>query len=194
MSQFGQFAAQHQLAWAATAGAGYWFKDAPLTPTFWLYYDYASGSQNLASVPRPAGFAGPQGPHTFNQLFPFNHYYDWMDLVGRQNIHDFLSISTFYPTDWLTCQFQTHTFFLDSSTDFLYNSAGVGYRRDPTGRAGKSVGTELDLIVNFHIDNHQDILCSYSYWFNGRFVRQTAVTPAGRENPQYVYVQYSIRW
>src|SRR5262249_30029561 len=147
-----------QIAWAGTAGVGYHFKDAPLTPTFWLYYDFASGSQRLASPALPPGFTGPQGPHTFNQLYPFNHYYDWMDLDGRQNIQDFLTMTTIYPADWLFCQLQTHTFFLDSSTDFLYNSAGSGIRRDPTGRAGKSVGTELDLLVNIHIDNHQDIL------------------------------------
>jgi hypothetical protein len=194
MSQFGQFAAQHQLAWSATAAGGYYFKDVPMTPTFWLYYDYASGSPNLSPNALPAGYAGPAGPHTFNQLFPFNHYYDWMDLVGRQNIHAFRSMTTFYPADWLFCQFQATSFFLDSATDFLYNSAGAGIRRDATGRSGRSVGTELDFITNIHIDNHQDILLSYSYLFAGRFVRSTATTPAGRENPQYVYVQYSIRW
>jgi hypothetical protein len=194
MSQFGRFAAQQQSAWAATAGGGYYFKDLPMTPTVWLYYDYASGSQDLSPRALPPGFTGPAGPHTFNQLFPFNHYYDWMDLVGRQNIHDFLTMTTFYPADWLFCQFQTHTFFLDSARDFLYNSAGAGIRRDPTGRSGRSVGTELDFITNFHIDNHQDILLSYSYLIAGRFIRSTATTPAGRENPQYVYVQYSIRW
>src|SRR5262249_43910518 len=109
MSQFGQFAAQHQLAWSATASGGYYFKDAPLTPTFWLVYDYASGSPNLSPRAEPTGYGGPQGPHTFNQLFPFNHYYDWMDLVGRQNIHAFRAITTFFPTNWLTCQFQSNT-------------------------------------------------------------------------------------
>jgi hypothetical protein len=52
----------------------------------------------------------------------------------------------------------------------------------------------LDGIVNFHIDNHQDILFDYSYLFAGRFIRSTAATRAGRENPKAVYFQYSYRW
>jgi hypothetical protein len=76
-----------------------------MTPTVWLYYDYASGSQNVFPSAVPIGGAGPQGPHTFNQLFPFGHYYfGWLDLVGRQNIHDFESMWTIYPADWLFCQ------------------------------------------------------------------------------------------
>ncbi len=200
MGQFGRFAAQAQSAWAATAGVGYYFKDCCMTPTAWLYYDYASGSDNLARSPAAAGVAGPQAPHTFNQLFPFGHYYfGFADLVGRQNIHDFAAVTTLYPADWMFTQFQVHNFYLDSGKDFLYNAGGAGIRRDNTGtgRAGRVVGTELDFVVNFHIDNHQDVLFSYSYLINGRFVRQTAQqqnNPEGRENAQALYVQYSFRW
>jgi hypothetical protein len=92
------------------------------------------------------------------------------------------------------CPFQTHTFYLDSDTDYLYNAAGAGIRRDPTGRSGSYVGTEFDIIPNIHISNHQDILFSYSYMIAGHFLRNTATTPAGRDNPQGINVQYSIRW
>jgi Alginate export len=194
MSQFGQFAAQRQLAWSATASAGYVFNNAPLTPCVWLVYDFASGSKDVSSTALPPGFTGPAGPHTFNQLFPFNHYYDWMDLVGRQNIQDFRTITTIYPADWMFVWLQTHCFYLDSATDYLYNSAGAGIRRDPTGRSGRDVGTEFDIIPNIHIDNHQDILFSYSYLVAGRFLRDTATTPAGKKDPQFLCVQYSVRW
>jgi hypothetical protein len=56
------------------------------------------------------------------------------------------------------------------------------------------VGTEFDFINNIHIDNHQDVLFSYSILTEGRFLRQTATTKEGRENPQFIYVQYSVRW
>jgi hypothetical protein len=194
MAQFGQFGEQRQSAWAGTAGIGYSFIDAPMTPAVWVYYENASGSNDVSAKALPPGYAGPAGPHTFNQLFPFNHYYDWLDLVGRQNIHDLVTVTSFYPADWLFCWFQTHTFHLDSATDYLYNSAGAGIRRDPTGRSGTSVGTEFDIISNIHIDNHQDILFSYSYLVAGRFLRSTATTPGGRENPQGIFVQYSVRW
>ena len=117
-----------------------------------------------------------------------------MDLVGRQNIRDITTITSFYPADWLFVWFQTHTFYLDSDTDYLYDAAGAGIRRDPTGRSGSYVSTEFDIIPNIHIDNHQDILFSYSYMIAGHFLRNTATTPAGRDNPQGINVQYSIRW
>jgi len=77
----------------ATVGAGRHFKDAPLNPTLWFYYDYAGGNN------RPNG-----GEYnTFNQLFPFGHYYlGWADLVGRQNIHDANAHLFMYPTNWMT--------------------------------------------------------------------------------------------
>src|SRR5262249_7566015 len=69
MAQFGRFGAQPQMAWSGTVGGGYYFKDVPLTPTFWLYYDYASGSDKVSPRALPAVYTGPAGPHTYNQLF-----------------------------------------------------------------------------------------------------------------------------
>ena len=71
---------------------------------------------------------------------------------------------------------------------------GAGIRRDPTGKSGLSVGTEFDIIPNIHIDNHQDILLSYSYLFAGRFLRSTATSAAGPLNPHKISDQYSLRW
>jgi hypothetical protein len=190
MAQFGTFANQLQSAWACAAGGGYYFADVWATPTFWLYYDFASGTHHPVVV--------GNNPHTFNQLFPFGHYYfGWLDLVGRQNIQDFSAYATLYPADWLFTQIQCHNFFLDAARDALFNAGGVPIRQDITGRSGRNVGTELDFIVNFHIDNHSDLLVAYSYMFAGRFIRSTATmgnNPEGRENPQAFWVQYSFRW
>jgi hypothetical protein len=56
----------------ATAGLGSHWTDAPLNPTVWGYYDYASGDDR----PNAGTF------RTFSQLFPFGHYYlGWADLA-----------------------------------------------------------------------------------------------------------------
>ena len=42
-------------------------------PTFWAYYDYASGDSDPTDG----------RSHTFNDLYPFGHYYlGWIDQVG----------------------------------------------------------------------------------------------------------------
>ena len=101
------------VAGMSTAGAGYNFKDAPLNPTVWAYYDYASGGNPTSGT-----------AHTFNQLFPFGHYYlGWVDQVGRQNIHDLNFHLYLYPTKWLTTWLQFHSFWLADDRDALYNAA-----------------------------------------------------------------------
>ena len=115
-------------------------------------------------------------------------------MVGRRNIHDMTAQFTVWPTKWVTTQVQTHTFFLARRRDALYNAAGLAIRQDLTGRAGAFVGQEIDVLLNFHLTNHSDILLSYSHLFAGGFIRNTARTAAARESPDYLYLQYTYRW
>ncbi len=181
MYQFGDWANQETSAGAYTTGLGYNFADAPLNPTFWIYYDWASGDHN----------PGLDRHGTFNQLFPFGHYYfGFIDVVGRQNIEDLNLHAYIWPTKWIATGLQYHMFRLESARDALYNSAGAAIRRDPTGRAGTDVGDEIDYITNFHLSMHQDILVGYSKLFAGSFIRRTG-NPG---SPEYFYLQYSYRW
>jgi hypothetical protein len=182
--QLGSVAGQEVVAGMGTAGLGYHWKCAPLTPTFWAYYDYASGddSPNVGRV------------HTFNHLFPFGHYYlGWADLIGRQNIHDLNFHLYLYPAKWATVWLQYHRFWLDSSRDALYGIAGQAYRRDATGAAGRDLGHELDAVVSLHLTKHADLLTGYSYLFGGDFLQRTAGPGRGVDSGLY-YMQLSYRW
>lgn len=182
--QLGERGQENIIAGMATVGGGYNFACAPMNPTVWLYYDYASGDHS----PNSGSF------NTFNQLFPFGHYYfGWLDQVGRQNIHDLNAHLYLYPVNWMLVQFQYHHFWLDSSTDALYNAAGNAIRRSATGAAGNNVGDEIDLILNFHISKHSDILTGYSKLFGGEFLQQTRGRN-GSTNSDFYYLQYSYRW
>jgi hypothetical protein len=162
--QLGSQEKRNVVAGMATAGAGYHFKDSPLTPILWAYYDYASG-----------GGADAGTAHTFHQLFPFGHYYlGWIDQVGRQNIHDLNAHLYLYPSKWVTTWIQFHNFWLADSRDALYNAAGNAIRRDPTGASGNFVGHEIDLVLNFHLSKHADLLTGYSHLWGGGFLRNTA--------------------
>jgi len=183
--QFGQQGTNDLFAGMATAGLGYHPKDVKWNPTMWLYYDYASGDNN----PNSGSF------NTFNQLFPFGHYYlGWADIVGRQNIHDVSASLTLYPAKWMTLWLQAHNFWLASSKDALYGPAGGALRRDATGAAGNFVGNELDTIMNFHLGKRTDLLVSYSYLFAGDFLRNTQPAGAGSANSSTLAVIMNYRW
>ena len=172
---------QTVVAGMATQGLGYNFKGAPLNPTVWAYYDYASGGRGGAN-------------HTFNQLFPFGHYYlGWLDQVGRQNIHDLNFHLYTYPAPWLTTWLQFHSFWLADSKDALYNAAGNAIRRDARGRSGSHVGEEIDAVANFHLTKHADVLLGYSQLFGGEFLRNTRTANAS-SNSAFFFLQTSYRW
>ena len=182
MVQFGDWSNQDISAGAATASVGYNFAKAAMTPQIWVAYDYASGDHN-------PGTTGTHG--TFNQLFPFGHYYfGYLDLVGRQNIHDVNLQLAFWPAKWVTVITQYHHFRLDSAKDALYSAGGAVLRRDPTGRAGGDVGDEIDFAANFHLTQNQDLFVGYSKLFAGDFLKRTG---SGR-SPELFCLQYSLRY
>jgi len=181
MLQFGDWSNLESISGAYTTGLGYNFADMPLNPTFWVYWDWAKGDHN----------PGIQRHTTFNQLFPFGHYYfGFIDVVGRQNIQDFNLHCYFYPTNWVTTGVQYHMFRLESARDALYNAAGAPIRRDPTGNSGSDVGDEVDFTTNFHLDMHKDVLVGYSKLYAGEFIKRTG----SPRSPEYFYLQYSFRW
>jgi hypothetical protein len=165
---------------------GYHVKDTTWTAQLWAGWEYASGDPN----PQASGTR-----RTFNQLFPFGHYYfGFADLVGRQNINDYFLSGTVYPEKWLVLNTQFHVFRLDSDKDALYGPGGNIVRQDKMGKAGDNVGNELDLMANIHLTNHSDVLLGYSYLWAGSFLKTTATTPAQAANPSLFYAQYSYRW
>ncbi len=182
MYQFGSWANQEIAAGAYTLGGGYHFADAPMNPQFWMYFDWAEGD------PHP----GVGGVHRrFNQLFASGHYYlGYLDLVGRENIDDFNLQYTMWPTKWWLTGIQFHVFHLDSPKDALYNAGATVLRSDPTGRAGTSVGNEIDLFTNFHLSAHQDIFLGWSKLYTGRFIKETGPPVS----PELFYLQYTYKW
>lgn len=188
MVQTGNWANQLITAGAATAGAGYHFADLPLNPQFWVYYDWASGD------PHP----GTGGVHrTFNQLFPFGHYYfGGIDLIGRQNIHDLNMELWLNPAKWITTGVQFHVLHLDSPKDSLYNSGGTAILGTALTGAAKAVngeatgvGNELVFVTNFHLTNHQDIFLQYCKLYRGSFLAEN-----GRGSPSLFAACYSFKW
>jgi hypothetical protein len=182
MLQVGRYSNQQLQAAASTTGIGYNFKDVEMQPQIWAYYDFASGDAQ-------PGVGGQFG--TFNQLYPFGHYYlGYLDLVARQNIQDFNLQLVFYPTKWIYVLTQYHNFHLAQARSPLFGAGGGPIRVDPTGAAGTDVGDELDIMVNFHLTAHQDILVGFSKLYPGRFIRETGPDVS----PELFYLQHQVRW
>lgn len=182
MFQIGKYANQQLQAGAVTTGGAYCFKDLRMMPQLWVYYDYASGDTN-------PGQGSKFG--TFQQLYPFGHYYlGWLDLIARQNIQDFNMQFVTFPANWICFIAQYHNFHLAEARSPLFNAGGVAQRVSPDGSAGTDVGDELDLIVNFHLTAHQDILIGYSKLFAGSYIRNTGPDVS----PELLYVQHQLRW
>jgi hypothetical protein len=187
MLQLGTRVNQEIRAGAATGGVGYRAKCCAWNPTFWVYYDWASGN-NFAPKPNT-------DYSTFNQLFPFGHYYfGFIDDVGRQNIQDLNCQLSLNPMPWVMLLGQFHRFVLDSRTDALYGTSGAALRVSPTGIAGRNVGDEMDFLANFHLTRHQDILVGYSRLFTGDFIRNTAPNPAAALPAGLFYGQYTYKF
>ena len=184
--QLGGWANQSVCSGMYVAGLGYWFENLPTAPTLWAYYDYASGdpNPNKTNVHR-----------TYFPLFPFGHsYYAGLDAIGRANIHDFhLELGSFI-TKWMRLTAGYHVLNLDQSKDALYNSTGGVVRQDPTGRAGTNVGTALNGVLQFHLDDHQIVLVNYAHLFAGDYIRGTAVTPGAAKDLDAWWFQYAYKW
>jgi hypothetical protein len=114
----------------------------------------------------------------------------WIDLVGRQNIHDLNAHVYFYPAPWITMFVQYHHFWLDQPTDALYGVGGRPSRRDATGAAGTNVGDEIDFVANFHLARYTDLMVGYSKLFGGRFLRETE----GPSNSELFHLMFQQKW
>lgn len=180
MYQLGTRGGQGEIAAGNMSnGFGYHFGELPLNPTFWAYFDYASGSNSI------------QGTNTFNQYYPLGHYYlGWLDYVGRANIQDLNFHMYLYPTNWITFNTQYHIFQLANARDALYSTGSGIERSSPNGAAGRDVGSELDFIVNWHLGPHTDIVTAYSHMFAGDFLKATGPS----NNLNTFWLIYNVRW
>ena len=180
MYQFGERSNLDVSAFAVATGVGYDFQ-MPLNPILWLRYDFASGDSNSQDG----------RSNTFNHLFPFGHYYlGYIDLIGRQNIHDFNAQLTLHPKRWVTFLAQYHRYYLANKQDFLYNAGGAPLLRDPTGQSGSHVGDGIDFLINLHVARHHDVIVGYSKLFSGDFIQNQRPGI----DPDLFYVQYNFRF
>ncbi|HZO91083.1 MAG TPA: alginate export family protein [Chthonomonadaceae bacterium] len=168
--QLGRNGVRPISAWATAAVVGYAFP-GPSQLRCGLEYDYASGGN-----PTGAG-----GFHTFDQLYPTNHaHYGLLDYVGWRNMQEVRLSARVKPgARWLVT-LDGHFFTLADARDFWYADNGrpvVGTDgkplRDPTGAAGRDLGTEFDAVVSYTLSKSANLSVGYARFLPGDFVRRT---------------------
>ncbi len=180
--QWGRWAGDTVQAWSWTLDGGYTFDDWACKPRIGAGFDWASGDEHPGD--------GKVG--TFDQLFPFSHYYlGFLDRIARQNITTLnVNLSAWPVPKKVKTKLTYHTFWLNANEDALYIAPGAAIRRDPTGNSGTEIGHELDLTLLWNVDRHSKVLLGYSHFWHSDVIRQTGVS----ENADLFYVQYGFKF
>jgi hypothetical protein len=176
--QFGNDFGKVVSAGFLTAGMGHTWDDAPWRPDLWVYYDWASGSNNLNG----------KTTSTFNQQYGLNHYYlGQIDNIARQNIIDINTRLTVQPRRQLAFQTWYHWFMLQNSHDVLYTVTGVPFGKPNTG---STVGDELDLVATYTFNPNFNVQVGYMWFWYGTFVENNFP----REKAEQLYVQTTLSY
>ena len=154
--QTGSFGHRTIAAWAVSSDTGYTLSNLPWTPRLGLIANIASGDHRTSG--------GDFG--TFNPLFPAYGYFTEAELVLEANIIDVHPSITVRPTRGLSLSFGTDALWRESLRDGFYQAPIVPLVRDPPG-AGRYIGDETQLFLNWQATRHIDITMAYVHFAVG---------------------------
>ncbi len=165
-------------AWAVVAG--YTFK-ARYKPSLRLEWDGATGDAD----------AKDGESREFNNLFHTNHgHYGYIDILGWRNMEALRATAAVSPRDGHTLSADIHRLRLREATGAWKDDAGEVLGQDPTGRSGRDVGTEIDLLYRFPLKKDLVCLLGYSALLPGGFAEATR----GTGTQSFGYAQVLFRF
>lgn len=158
-----------QNAFAVHGGFGY-NTDLPLLKPWklrlWAEYNYATGDRDSTDG----------SSQTFQNLFPSNHRFSYMDMFSWQNISNPEVSLRLLPHKALSFQLDYSGFWLASNEDAWYRGNGITQVRPLNASAKQAstfIGTELDFTAVWKVNRHLDLQAGYSHFFSGDYIRQT---------------------
>lgn len=159
-------------------GLGYTRNSLPWEPSFWAYYDWASGDRDPANGT----------VNTFFQHTGLVHaYLGQIDNLARQNISDLNFKFSVKPRKQFTVETQWHFYDLVSDEDFLYNVTGATV--GATGK-GKKVGREFDLVGTYVFNQNLSVQGGYFYfWYD-----EAVLNNGARPDASQLYFQTTLRY
>lgn len=178
--QFGRNSTDRISAWFLHADINHQW-DTAWRPKVALVANMGSGDR------RP----GDGETNTFIPLYgTTRNPYGLMDFVRLQNMRQVGVEASLKPTAKLTIEPGAHLFWLDSATDAWYNSGGSSLGRDKTGRSGRDLGSEVNMVAKYRLNNLASLEAGAVHFFSGGFAGRN-----GRgDSATSLYVQYVLRF
>lgn len=160
--QFGTFGRGDIQAWGFGSDTGYTFSKSPWTPRLSLKANIVSGDDDPADADL----------QTFNALFPKGKYFGEIGLLGPYNLinlHPALEIEI--NKHW-SASLAAVFYCRESARDGIYDNAGNLVRSDGSS-AARYIGTQAELVVNYHPTRNWQFECAVSRFAPGRFIEET---------------------
>jgi len=177
--QFGNGYGDRIKAYAIHFRTGYTFPGLDWKPRIGVEYNQGSGDKNPTD-------GRNQG---FDNLFPTNHpHYGYIDAISWRNTRNYALSFKVNPMKDLMVKMDLWNFRLKEARDALYGAGGKVTRRDTTGHSGKDAGQEIDLLVQYKLNQHWSFLGGYSYFIAGDFIEDAPPQKTG-DNADFSYVQ-----
>ncbi len=165
---------------------GYTF-NLPWSPRLLLHYDYVSGDKN----------PNDNDDQRFDTLFGARRFeYMPTGIVGPFFRTNFTGggwriITT--PAKGWKFQIKQRFWWLAESKD-SFGSSGL---RDTTGSAGKNLGHDLELRLQWAVSQNLDLDAGYWHWFKGSYFDKLPaganLPPGGNKDTDYFYIQMRIQ-
>jgi len=171
--QFGKRNGLDVSAWGGNLHLGYTFPHS-WQPRLGVEFAYASGDSDPADD-RFETFDGVFG--AIDQVYGRINFFSWM------NLQDYQLCFSCEPHPKARLSIDYHFFRLDESRDAWYWCSGKparsdgGARLDPTGRSGRDLGQEVDVIATYKASEHLKLMAGYAHFFPGAFIERTGPSP-----------------
>lgn len=192
--QTGERRGKNHFAYMGFATIGYTFNTSWI-PQLQAEYKYASGTSN------PNGSES----HTFDRLYgvrrPDFGQTSLYTSFGQSNIEVAGWRMTVRPKDNIKAYFRHHAHWLAEAKDAFDGSAASGTNlQDRTGRAGRWLGQDIELVGEYKFGSNMILSAGYDHWFKGDYFDKLVATPGsglpqnGQKDTDYFFVQTELRF
>ena len=175
--QFGTFGGSDIQAWSFGSDTGYTFSRAPWTPRLSLKGNIVSGDDDPADADL----------QTFNALFPKGKYFGEIGLLGPYNLINLHPAVEVEMNKHWSASIAAVFYWRESTRDGIYDNAGNLVRSDG-GSTARYIGTQAELLLNYHPARNWEFECAVSRFAPGRFIEET-----GRSKDAY-FASVEIRF
>jgi hypothetical protein len=165
--QFGSFGEGNIRAWSVGSDTGYTFSEVRGRPRLSLKANIISGDDD----PTDGDL------QTFNALFPKGKYFGEIGLLGPYNLinlHPSLELNL---SERWSASLAAVLYWRENTSDGIYDNSGNLVRSD-TGSRARFIGTQSELLLNYHPSRNLELEFAVSRFDPGRFIEETGSSKA----------------